>query len=130
MSEFKLDILCFPMRNKTERIIKYKKDIAKSKIYKKYIIYLFIIMIILILFFTILCYNSVISFIPAILAFACLCTAYFLDAERDKTEKKYERLRQDLIDLLKSDICLHHYPCYCKEEYYSYMEGLEIDLIN
>jgi Flp pilus assembly protein TadB len=130
MSDFNLDILCFPMRKKTEKIKKCKDSIAKSKNYKKFIIYLFVIMIILIIFFSILCYNHIINLIPVILAFACLCTAYFIDVECDKTIKKYEKLRQDLMDLLKSDICIHNHHCYCKEEYYSYMEGLDIDLID
>ena len=130
MNQFNINNLNYPMTVKTYDILDCKENLDKFKIFNRYKYIALIWMATLYITFAILCSFKIIILHLIILIFLCLFLAYYFEIKYDKYKSKYEKLRVDIIDSLKTDICIHHYACNCKDEYYEFMvDGCDIKLV-
>ena len=110
-----MDKLTYSMTKKHEKVIKHKKKLNQ---YKTIEFTIFFILLICVLRYFIN-FNFTIVAVSLISFFAYT----LVHAEFIKTEKKYDKLRYDIIDTMNESFCYHtDHICNCREEYIEEMD--------
>ena len=116
------DKLTYSMQMKNNKVIKHKKKLNQYKTIE--------LMIFVILLYCVVMYFIKFNFTIVAISLIGFLSYTLVHAEYIKTEKKYDKLRHDIIDTMKESFCYHtDHMCNCREKYIEDMDKVyNIDL--